>query len=142
MATIECKLAMCINRLVEFELLLELKIEQKKGTSLVEPVLLRRKSGLQIECLSLPVIYLGYRPGFHSDLALITAFMLWPSINGHLLGVYFFGGISPSKIGHIAPFLATIQALSKTRVFLLSKKKRRLLCMGRTFTANKPLPLI
>jgi hypothetical protein len=24
---------------------------------------------------------------------------------------------------------------------LLSEKKRRLLCMGRTFTANKPLPL-
>jgi hypothetical protein len=34
MATIECKLAMRINRLVEFELLLELKIEQKHGTSL------------------------------------------------------------------------------------------------------------
>jgi hypothetical protein len=34
MATIECKLAMCINRLVEFELLLELKIEQTIGTSL------------------------------------------------------------------------------------------------------------
>jgi hypothetical protein len=31
---IECKLAMCICRLVEFELLLELKFEQKKGTSL------------------------------------------------------------------------------------------------------------
>jgi hypothetical protein len=29
MATLECKLAMCISRLVEFELLLELKIEQK-----------------------------------------------------------------------------------------------------------------
>jgi hypothetical protein len=67
--------------------------------------------------------------------------MLWPSIIGHLLGVYFSGGISPSKIGHIAPFLATIQALSKTRVFLLSRKKQRLLCMGRTSTANKPLPL-
>jgi hypothetical protein len=63
--------------------------------------------------------------------------MLWPSINGHLLGVYFFGGISPSKIGHIAPFLAMIQALSKTRVFLLSKKKQRLLCMGRTSTTNR-----
>jgi hypothetical protein len=33
-------------------------------------------------------------------------------------GVLFFGGISPSKIGQIAPFLATIQALSKARVFL------------------------
>jgi hypothetical protein len=35
---------MCISRLVEFELLLELKIEQKKGTSLVKLVLLLRKS--------------------------------------------------------------------------------------------------
>jgi hypothetical protein len=35
MATIECKLAICTNRLVEFELLLKLKIEQKKDTSLV-----------------------------------------------------------------------------------------------------------
>jgi hypothetical protein len=34
MATIERKLAICISRLVVFELLLELKIEQKKGTSL------------------------------------------------------------------------------------------------------------
>jgi hypothetical protein len=58
MATIECKLAMCINRLVEFELLLELKIEQKSGASLVKPVLLRRKSGLQTEHLSVPVIYI------------------------------------------------------------------------------------
>jgi hypothetical protein len=52
---------MCINRLVEFELLLELKIEQKSGTSLVKPVLSRRKSGLRTERLSIPVIYFGYR---------------------------------------------------------------------------------
>jgi hypothetical protein len=44
-------------------------------------------------------------------------------------------------MGRFAPFLATIQALSKTCAFLLSGKKRRLLCMGRTFTANKALPL-
>jgi hypothetical protein len=44
-------------------------------------------------------------------------------------------------MGPFAPFLATIQALSKTCAFLLSEKKRRLLCMGRTFTANKPLSL-
>jgi hypothetical protein len=43
-AAIECKLAMCISRLVEFELLLELKSEQKNGTSLVKLVLSRRKS--------------------------------------------------------------------------------------------------
>jgi hypothetical protein len=35
MAALECsKLAMFINTSVEFELLMELKIEQKKGTSL------------------------------------------------------------------------------------------------------------
>jgi hypothetical protein len=62
----------------------------------------------------------------------LTAFMLWPSYNGHFWGYIFFGGISPSKIGHIAPFLATIQALSKTRVFLYTQKKSRMLCMGRT----------
>jgi hypothetical protein len=44
MAAIECKVAMYISRLVEFELLLELKFEQKKGTSLVKLVLSRRKS--------------------------------------------------------------------------------------------------
>jgi hypothetical protein len=47
----------------------------------------------------------------------------------------------PSKMGRFAPFLATIQALSKTCAFLQSEKKQRLLCMGRTFAANKPLPL-
>jgi hypothetical protein len=44
-------------------------------------------------------------------------------------------------MGPFAPFLATIQALSSTRVFLLSENERKLLCMGRTFTASKPLPL-
>jgi hypothetical protein len=44
-------------------------------------------------------------------------------------------------MGRFAPFLATIQALSKTCAFLLSKKKQKLLCMGRTSTANKPLSL-
>jgi hypothetical protein len=33
MAALEYKLAMAISRLVKLELLLELKIEQKKGTS-------------------------------------------------------------------------------------------------------------
>jgi hypothetical protein len=31
MAAIECKVAICISRLVDFELLLELNFEQKKG---------------------------------------------------------------------------------------------------------------
>jgi hypothetical protein len=44
-------------------------------------------------------------------------------------------------MGRFASFLATIQALSSTRVFLLGANERKLLCMGRTSTANKPLPL-
>jgi hypothetical protein len=44
-------------------------------------------------------------------------------------------------MGPFAPFLAMIQALSSTRVFLLGKNEQKLLCMGRTVTANKPLPL-
>jgi hypothetical protein len=55
--------------------------------------------------------------------------------------VSFLWGLSPSKIGRIAPYLDTIQALSKARVFLLSGNEQKLLCMGHTSTANKPLPL-
>jgi hypothetical protein len=55
--------------------------------------------------------------------------------------VLFGGSIFPSKMGPFAPFLATIQPLSSARAFLLSENERKLLCMGRTFTANKPLPL-
>jgi hypothetical protein len=44
MAALECKVAMVISRLVKFELRLELKIEQKHGTSLVKLVLSGRKS--------------------------------------------------------------------------------------------------
>jgi hypothetical protein len=43
-------------------------------------------------------------------------------ILAQILGVHFFGGISPSKIEHIAPFLATIQRLSKTCGFLSKKR--------------------
>jgi hypothetical protein len=39
MAALECKLAMVINTLVEFELLMELKIEQKKGNFTIYLVL-------------------------------------------------------------------------------------------------------
>jgi hypothetical protein len=44
-------------------------------------------------------------------------------------------------MGRFVPFLDTIQALSSTRVFLLGENERELLCTGRTFIANKPLPL-
>jgi hypothetical protein len=39
-----------------------------------------------------------------------------------ILGYIFLGGIFPSKMGRFAPFLATIQALSKTCVFLFNKR--------------------
>jgi hypothetical protein len=44
-------------------------------------------------------------------------------------------------MGPFAPFLATIQPLSRARAFLLSQNMSQVVCMGRTFTANKPLPL-
>jgi hypothetical protein len=47
-----------------------LKIEQKEGTSLVKLVLSRRKSGLQTERLSVPVILGEYRARIHSEPAL------------------------------------------------------------------------
>jgi hypothetical protein len=62
-------------------------------------------------------------------------------LTGPKKGSFFKGGISPSKMGRIAPFLATIQALSSTRVFSLSENERKLLYMDRTSTANKPLPI-
>jgi hypothetical protein len=53
---------------------------------------------------------------------LLTAFMLWPSYNGHLLGVHFFRWHIPLKNRTYCPLLATIQRLSKAGVFLLSVK--------------------
>jgi hypothetical protein len=47
MAAKECKVAMCISRLVDSELLSKLKFEQKKDTSLVKLVLSRRTSTSQ-----------------------------------------------------------------------------------------------
>jgi hypothetical protein len=48
---------MCINRLVEFELLLELKIEQKSGTSLHTLRYNAASSVKTVERLSVAVIY-------------------------------------------------------------------------------------
>jgi hypothetical protein len=44
------------------------------------------------------------------------------AVNGTTFGVYFFGGIFPSKIDPKDFYLATIQALSKARAFLLRVK--------------------
>jgi hypothetical protein len=70
MATIECKLAMCISRLVELELLLELKIEQKQGTSRDSPCYKEATSFKTVECLSVPVILGEYHTQLYSELAL------------------------------------------------------------------------
>jgi hypothetical protein len=51
------------------------------------------------------------------DRILVMAPILAP-----ILGVHFFGGIFPSKMGRFAPFLATIQALSKICAFLFNKR--------------------
>jgi hypothetical protein len=73
MAAIECKLAMCISRLVKFELLLELKIEQNVGT-LLHTACYKAASSLKQSVrgqyrLSIPVIYFDICALFHSDLA-------------------------------------------------------------------------
>jgi hypothetical protein len=52
----------------------------------------------------------------------LTGFRLWRQYWRQYWGYIFFGGISPSKIGHIAPFLATIQTLSKTCGLLFNKR--------------------
>jgi hypothetical protein len=52
----------------------------------------------------------------------LTGFRLWRQYWRQYWGYIFFGCISPSKIGHIAPFLATIHRLSKTCDFLFNKR--------------------
>jgi hypothetical protein len=69
---------------VKFELILEFKIEQKHGTTLV------------------------------------NSFQAIAPLTAHGKGVNVLGIIFPSKMGLFAPFLATIQALSRTRAFLSS----------------------
>jgi hypothetical protein len=49
---------------------------------------------------------------------LLTGLVLWPYIYGHFLGYFYYGGISPSKIGLIAPYLERMQLRSTARVFL------------------------
>jgi hypothetical protein len=58
---IECKEGLCISRLVDFELLLELKFEQKQGTSRDSMCYKDATSLKQSYGLSVPVIYLGIR---------------------------------------------------------------------------------
>jgi hypothetical protein len=77
MATIECKPAMCISRLVEFELLLELKFKQKNGTSPDSPFFKAASSLKQSlheqYSLSVPVIYLYIRAYNYRELPCIVS---------------------------------------------------------------------
>jgi hypothetical protein len=61
-------------------------------------------------------------PNYLNFLIFRTGFRLWRQYWRQYWGYIFFGGISPSKIGHIAPFLATIQRLSETCGFLSKKR--------------------
>jgi hypothetical protein len=96
---------------VEFELLFELKFEQKKGTSLVKLVLSRRKSRLRAERLSVPVIYFGYLAWFHSDLASISSLFV-PAYGVNPLGTCLppsLGGVSGIVPGVlVCSFLLTL----------------------------------
>jgi hypothetical protein len=51
--------------------------------------------------------------------AYLNSFQAIAPLTGQKKGVLFLGGISPSKMGLFAPFLATIQPLSSARAFLL-----------------------
>jgi hypothetical protein len=71
------------------------------------------------------VIYLNKYQNFKYKISLsLTGFRLWRQYWRQYWGYIFFGGILPSKMGRFAPFLATIQALSKTCAFLLNKRSK------------------
>jgi hypothetical protein len=70
-----------------------------------------------------------------------NSFLASAPLTGQKKGVLFKGAYLPQKSDVLPPYLDTIQALSSTRVFLHTQRKSWLLCMGRTSTANKPLPL-
>jgi hypothetical protein len=143
MAALECKLPMVINRLVlEFELLMELKFEQKRVLYCIPRVKVSVTDSTRTVRLSVPVIYSDIRSYNERDLAiLVNSFQALAPLTGQKKGVHFLREHISLKNGTFCPLLATIQALSRTRVFLLSENKRRLLCMGRTSTANKPFAL-
>jgi pSer/pThr/pTyr-binding forkhead associated (FHA) protein len=75
------------------------------------------------------------------DIKNVNSFQAMAPLTGPEKGYIFWGSIFPSKMGPFPPFLATIQPLSSARAFLSGENERNLLCMGRTFTVNKPLPL-
>jgi hypothetical protein len=51
--------------------------------------------------------------------------------------VLFYRGVSPSKIGPIAPYWYTVHLRLNARVFLLGEKKSRLVCIAVTDSAKR-----
>jgi hypothetical protein len=78
MAALECKVAMVISRLVKLELHLELKFEQKKGTSCDTPCETDATSYKTEECLSVPVILGEYRTRYaRNSPSMIRSILYW-----------------------------------------------------------------
>jgi hypothetical protein len=71
----------------------------------------------------------------------VNSFQAIAPLMGQKKGSFLRGHISLKNWTLCPLFSQTIQALSSTCVFLLGENERKLLCMGHTFTANKPLPL-
>jgi hypothetical protein len=86
----------------------------------------------------LPIIFDG-SPKLCTGEAILCFFNSSPAIiplAASYFGVIFLRGHISLKNGTYCPLFTTIHPFSKARVFLSSYKKRRLLCMGRTSTAN------
>jgi hypothetical protein len=67
----------------------------------------------------------------------LTGSVLWPSYNSHLLGVHFFRGHISLKNWTICPLFSHDTSYFKNMCLLIYQNKRRLCCIGRTFTANR-----
>jgi hypothetical protein len=107
-STIECKEGLCISRLVKFELLLELKIEQKQGTSLhtssYKHTTSFKRSVPEQYRLSVPVFYLGYRTAStRTSPSILNRIPVMAPISAPILGVHFFQGHFSLKNGTICP---------------------------------------
>jgi hypothetical protein len=72
-----------------------------------------------------------------SSVERLTGFRLLPQYWGRILGSFFYRGVSPSKIGLIAPCWETVHLRLKARVFLLGWNKPWMLRMGRTYAAKR-----
>jgi hypothetical protein len=72
---------------------------------------------------------------------LLNSFQAIAPLTAHEKGVHFLGEHISLKNLPQRVLLRRSRSSFKGTCLLIWKKKQRLLCMGRTFTANKPLPL-